>query len=151
MALIFCDASALVRRYDATEPGAAEVGELCRPSSGNILLLSRLSSVEVSSAFNRKMREGAITASQRDRFWRQFRAHARLQYRISIPDVETFRQAERLLFRRSLRTSDAVQLAAALQAERLLTTTATDFRFCTADQRLCAAAEAEGLTVRLIS
>jgi predicted nucleic acid-binding protein len=151
MALCFFDASALVRRYDPTEPGAATVRDMCRPASGNTLLLSRMTSAEVASALDWKVRERAITAAQRDRFWRQFRAHARLQYRVSTPDDETFRRAERLLFRHVLRTSDAIQLAAALQAERLLASVTDDFRFCTADERQRRAAEAERLTVEFIA
>jgi uncharacterized protein len=150
VALIFFDASALVRRYDNTEPGAASVRGICRPTAGNVVMLSRLTSPEVASAFNRKAREGSITASQRDRFWRQFRAHARLQYRVNLPDDETFRRAERLLFRHALRASDAVQLAAALRAQALLAAAGQEFRFCTADARQRQAAEAEGLTVQFI-
>jgi hypothetical protein len=58
--ILFADTSALVRRYDLTEPGSPRVVQLCRPSSGNDVRLLAITSVEVLSALRRKLREGRI-------------------------------------------------------------------------------------------
>lgn len=104
----------------------------------------------MASAFNRKVRERALSLNQRDRLWRQYRSHLRHQYRVNTPDEEVYRRAERLLFRHTLRASDAAQIAGALQAERLLVSVSSDFHFCTADRAQATAAEREGLEVLFI-
>ena len=151
MTTVFFDTSALVRRYDATEPGAATVRELCRRSSARTLLIVELTAIEVASALARKVREGVIGVDQMYRLWRQFRYHARYQYQVNQLDQDTFRRAARLVFRHQLRAADALQLAGAMQAQRALEASEPDFRFCTADQRQRHAAEAERLTVEFIS
>jgi hypothetical protein len=42
MAAIFLDTSALVRRYDRSEPGAGRVRAICAPAQGHTLLLARV-------------------------------------------------------------------------------------------------------------
>ena len=82
MAVIFLDTSALVRRYDRMEPGSSRVRAICAPAQENTLLLARIASVEVASAFARKVRDRTIRAADRTRLWRLFRAHWRDQYRV---------------------------------------------------------------------
>lgn len=151
MAAIFFDSSALVRRYDATEPGAHVVRSLCRRNPSQILVIARLTGPEIASAFGRKVREGSVTRDQQQRSWRQFRYHTRYQYRVTHPDEATYRHAEALLFRHHLRAADAVQIATALMTERVLAPVERDFRFCTADDRQRRAATAEGLAVEFIA
>lgn len=50
MTAIFLDASALVRRYDRSEPGAGPVRAACAPARQNDLLAARVVSGEVASA-----------------------------------------------------------------------------------------------------
>lgn len=149
--VVHFDSSALVRRYDATEPGAAAVRTLCRPRSNAVIVIVRLTGPEIASALSRKSREGAITEDQCRRLWRQFRFHARYQYRVNDLDEETYRRAEQLLLRHPLRAADAIQIAGAIGSMRLLDPLDLDFRFCTADARQRMAAEAEGLTVEFIA
>jgi predicted nucleic acid-binding protein len=150
LAVLFFDTSALVRRYDETEPGADRVEALCSAAAGNVLLISRITSVEVASAFNGKLRLGTIDAMHRDELWRVFRFHRRQQYRNVPLDRATLAYADRLTFCHPLRAYDAVHLASALLAASVMRETAGELRFCTADRRQAAAAEAEGLDVELI-
>lgn len=151
MAALFFDTSALVRRYDRVEPGVGRVRALCRRSAGHDVFLSRITSVEIASAFNRKVREGRFDGRRRNQLWLLFQSHVRQQYRIFVPDEPTFQRAEQLLFAYPLRAYDALQLAAALQVAAQVMTTMPDFRFCTADRVQAAAAQREGLTVELIA
>ena len=142
-AALFLDTSAVVRRYHRTEPGAARVRALCLPARGNRLILSRAAGVEVTSAFNRLLREGRIDRAYRDRNWRLFRRHLRHQYHVIALDERIYQRAEELLFVHPLRAYDALQLAAALIAARLIGNLAP-FRFCTADRAQGQAARGEG-------
>ena len=151
MAAIFLDTSAIVRRYDPTEPGAALVRALCSRAAGHTLWLASLTSVEVASALNRKVRDGSLSVYERNGKWRLFRFHWRHQYTIHDLDAGTYRSAERLLFQYPLRAFDAVHVAAALVVRRRFGSRAVDFCFCTADERQRRAAEAEGLTVEFIT
>jgi len=148
--ILFLDTSALVRRYDPSEPGATTVRRLCRPPSGNVLVLLPVTSVEVASALSRKRRTGLVDEAQRNRMWRAFVNHRRRQYHILTLDDRMYRLGERLIRRHPLRAYDAIQLAGALLARRSLSQTGEEFRFCTADRNQAAAARAEGLTVELI-
>ncbi len=151
MAVIFFDTSALVRRYDDREPGAARVQALCRLRSGHVPMISRVTSVEMASALNRKVRDRVFGAARRDRMWRLFRSHLRRQYRLGPLDEAVFEHAERLLFQHRLRGIDALQIASALATARLMENLVSDFRFCTADRAQAEAARREGLTVELIA
>ena len=151
MVAYFFDTSALVRRYDAAEPGSDRVRALCRRSSGHALLVSRIAVIEVAAALNRKLREGRFDVAQRDQRWRLFRRHLRHQYRVNALEAPTFEAAERLVFAHPMRAYDALQLASALHSARLLAGLVADFWFCTADRAQAGAATAEGLQVELIS
>lgn len=151
MAPLFLDTSALVRRYDATEPGAGRVRQLLDPSAGHVIIISRLTPLEVASALNRKLRERTIDEAARDRLWRLFRFHRRDQYRVIALDEESCLLAEQLLFQHRLRAYDALQIAAARRAASLLADIAPDFRFCTADRAQAEAARREAIETELIT
>jgi predicted nucleic acid-binding protein len=82
--------------------------------------------------------------------WRLFLIHRRQSYHTLALDNRVYGQAARLSFTHPLRGYDAVQLACTLHARRLLVAVTSDVRLCTADQRLAAAATAEGLKVEFI-
>ena len=149
MATVFLDTSALVRRYDRSEPGAARVRAICRPSSGHTLLLARLASVELASALGRKVRAGTLSVGEQGRLWRLFRTHWRDQYdSVGLSD-DVYAHAERLLFRHTLRALDAIHIGCALVVAAQLS--AITLQFWTADRQQGQAAGAEGLTVELVS
>jgi predicted nucleic acid-binding protein len=149
--VILCvDTSALVRRYDTTEPGADRVSTLLDTRSNNVIYIAELTPVEMASALNRKLREGRLNLSQRDRHWRGFRLHCREQYRVIALDPVIESLAEQLVFAHPLRAYDAIQLASALRARQSLPGGAPDFGFITGDRTQARAAAAEGLAVELI-
>jgi hypothetical protein len=114
-------------------------------------MVTRITPIEVASALNRKLREGALTQEAGDRLWRLFRIHRRDQYRVIAPDEPAYVLAEGLLFVHRLRAYDAVQLATALRVAKLLADAVKDYRFCTADQRQATAAAQEGLDVEFVA
>ncbi|MBI3973011.1 MAG: type II toxin-antitoxin system VapC family toxin [Chloroflexi bacterium] len=149
MAALFTDPSALVRRYDKSEPDAQRVRRACAPSSANLIFVARLASAEFASALARKVREGRLTVPQRDRHWRLFRGHWRAQYHVVGLSDQVFTLAEQLLFRHRLRAGDALHLAAALIVGRA--SPALSVQFWTADKQQAAAAQREGLLVTLLA
>jgi predicted nucleic acid-binding protein len=63
MAHYYADSSVLVRRH-AAEIGTAWVQALTDPVAGHSIMTSRISTIEVISAFQRKQREGGLTVAQ---------------------------------------------------------------------------------------
>ena len=59
----FLDTSALVKRY-IVETGTPWVQTITNPAAQNILLISRLTCVEISSAISRRKRESTLTPKQ---------------------------------------------------------------------------------------
>ena len=147
--IIFFDTSALVRRYHHIEPGAQAVRRLCLRANQNDLVILNITSIEVASAFNRALREGRIDIEHRDRLWRLFLAHRRVQYRVVQFDARIARRAQQLLFSHPIRAYDAVQIAGALQVVHTLAS-GVELRFCTADRAQARAAGAEGLSIEFI-
>jgi uncharacterized protein len=150
VAAIYFDTSALVRRYDRTEPGTDRMRHLCHRSNRHTLLICRLTPVEIASALNRKAREGRLGPPQVEQAWRLFRLHRRQQYQLLDLNEQTYVSAERLLFSHRLRSYDALQIACALRASTFVAGLTRDYRFCTADQAQAEAAGREGLAVELI-
>lgn len=148
MASIFLDASALVRRYDWAEAGSATVQAICAESSGYDLIVARLVTVEVASAFGRKRREGTYDARTVAGYWRVFQAHVRDQYRVIEASESVYDRAEHLVFTHALRAADAVHIASALETVDAVPESV--IQFWTADRRQADAATSEGLDVRLV-
>jgi predicted nucleic acid-binding protein len=99
VAVLFLDTSALVRRYDPAEPGAARVRTLLRRSSGHAPVIADITPIEIGSAFGRKHREGILAQDELRRLWRLFRAHWRTQYQVVALDEREHRREERLAAR----------------------------------------------------
>ena len=104
---------------------------------------ARLSAVEVASALARRCREGGFSDDERDRALAALEEDflALRVVELSLPVVV---EARALLVRHPLRAADAIQLASALLLRRELNEPVT---FAAYDDRLKAAAKAEGLTV----
>lgn len=148
MAAIFLDTSALVRRYDRSEPGSGSGRAVWAPARGHDVLVARFVSVEVASALGRKSRDGVLTAGAVARMWRTFVGHLRHQYQVVDSSNAIYARAEQLLFTHALRASDAVHIGSALIAAGTIPN--ADLRFWTADRRQAQVAAAEGLAVRLV-
>jgi hypothetical protein len=111
---------------------------------GGDVAVSRLSEVEVVSAFTRLAREGGLSISQRDRAMDAFLVDLGSWTIVEITASVTH-SASRLLLRHALRSADAIQLACALMLQE---SAAGLDAFVAHDDRLIEAARAEGLVVR---
>ena len=137
--LAYVDTSAYVKRF-AQEPGSRELG---RRTRGVRLVSSVLLWPESMSAIARKLRDGDLT----DRMASRLRSGIsedldRILLVRTGPGVLS--EAERLVFVRSLRASDAVHLGSAL---RVSSGRNGPLAFLTADHDLADAATQEGLAV----
>lgn len=147
MTTYYLDASALSKRY-VHEIGTAWVRALVAPAAGHTLLTARITMVEVYSALARRRREGAVPAADCLVAIQAFRAHSATEYEFVELDLNVVNLARDLLERHPLRAYDAVQLASALVADRVLVAAhLAELVFLSADDRLNAVATAEELAV----
>lgn len=143
----FLDTSALAKHYHQ-EVGSAEIDRLWN-DPGRVLFVSRLSALEIVSAFAGKVRAGVIALKEFDALRRRFAADLTRQKRPLGVRIRAahYHEAERLLRHygpaHRLRTLDALQLAVALDLQRKK---AID-RIVAADQDLLAVATLEGLGI----
>ncbi len=146
MAGLFFDSSALVKLYHP-EAGTPAVDQIV-DATDNLVLVSRLTLAELTSAFAIKVRTQSINREDAELFLRQFRgdvATGRLGV-FSIAESE-FAMAELLVeryaFESRLRALDALQLAVALELrnQKLVD------HFVAADAILCEVARLEGFSV----
>jgi len=142
------DSSAITKRY-SNELGSDWVRRQTHGRSGNSIIISSATRVELTSALSRKTREGHMRVADRDRALRAFASHCtRRRYRLVAVSDEVIRLAVRLLVRHPLRAYDALQLASALLVNRLLTSSgAPPLTFVCSDQKLLDIAKHEGLLV----
>ena len=81
MAEYFTDSSALVKRY-VSESGSAWVTALFDPSAGNEIFVAAIAGVEIVAAVARRVRGGAITASDATSIYNQLRLDWLSDYQI---------------------------------------------------------------------
>lgn len=134
----FFDASALVKRYVREADTVAVRRALIR---GHVAI-SRLSEVEVVSAFVRLAREGHIQAPRQDRAIAAF-LHDMTAWHVVELSPEVTGLARTLLARHTLRSGDAIQLASALRLQQMTLVPLSGF--VAYDARLVEAATKEGL------
>jgi uncharacterized protein len=145
VASYFLDTSALVKRY-IPEVGTPWIQSLTHQTSGNILIIARITVVEIMSAIARRQRESTLTPEQAHQLRTICQQHFLTQYQIVelTPNIATM--AGKLCNRQSLRAYDAVQLASAISilpiVQQMPNHTLT---FLTADDRLLKAAQTEHL------
>ena len=145
MSLYFLDSSALAKRY-VTETGSAWVRALTDSAARNPLIIARITWVEVCSALARRQREGSLTPGEVTQATQTFRYDIDMQYQVAELDRTLAEVAGELVARHPLRAYDAVQLASALQVQSdLVRAEAPTLIFLSADDRLLAIAQAEGL------
>jgi len=139
------DSSALAKRY-MPEVGSAWVASITKRSAKHKIFVAQITPVEIVSAAMRRMHSGGLDL-QTAKVIRLLVDRHYLRDYAEIRITNTLRErAEDLLENHQLRAADAIQLASALDAHyrlRLIGLPAPIF-VC-ADQRLLAAAIAEGL------
>jgi uncharacterized protein len=143
--IYYADSSSLVKRH------VAEIGSIWSkkefdPSSGNIVITSKISVVEVLSALNRRCRESALTIADYQDVTVEFLEAVEFEYQIvDLTDVVLL-ESKRLLETYPLRAGDAVQLASAVISQNILSAKSLSaLIFLASDVRLLNAANGEGL------
>jgi uncharacterized protein len=141
----FADASVLVKRH-IYEIGSYWFSNLADLTTGNTIILSRLSLTEVISAFNRRCRELSLSKTDYQNVSQDFESFCFGEYQIIEITQEVTEKAKELLEKYPLRTGDAIQLASALLTnENLKQKKFPELIFLASDQRLIDAANAENL------
>lgn len=150
-AAYFLDTSALLPRFMRRAPGYAWINQICAPEQGNVLGLAEITEAEITSALYQLTRGGVLKAKRRDTwldlFWDQMDDG---EYSIIPITSATIRSAADLCRRHPLKGYDAVQLACALAFfadMRTVKSAPATMMFLSEDQRLLAAASAEGFAV----
>jgi len=138
--IAYLDTSALVKLY-VKEPGSTAVRAACDRSEA--LATSRLSYVEAHTAAARRAREGDLSQKAKARFAENWERDWQNYAIVEVSEV-VCRLAVELAGRHPLRAADAVQLASALF---LRESARQSILFLCFDERLVAAAQAEGLAV----
>jgi uncharacterized protein len=144
---LFCDASAIVKRY-ASETGSVWVIQMTRPASGNTIYLARITRVEVVSAITRRTREGTLSAADGAAGIADLNDDFLRQYRVVETTAPLIDRAVSLVQSHGLRAYDAVQLAALLEInDDRVTLKVPSMILVSADRALNDAAIAEGIAV----
>ena len=147
MANYFLDTSALVKRH-VKEAGSVWVRTLTGAKAGHTLYIARITAVEVVSAVTRRQRGGDLSASQAGALLGHFRRHMAQRYNVLEMPPALLDQAMDLARRRGLKAYDAVQLAAAVEIDRLNREAGFGrVILVSADRELNKAAPLEGLIV----
>jgi predicted nucleic acid-binding protein len=143
----FFDSSAIVKRY-VNETGSNFVENLTNLKSGNLVLLARITQVEVASAFARRLKSGSLTQNETDDALKLFQHDLTNNYFVIEVTSNLLFEATRLAIKYALRGYDAVQLASAVEtnneriAQGLL-----PLILVSADTDLNDAAKLEGFTI----
>jgi len=147
MPAYFFDSSALVKRF-AQEKGRTFVLGLLRPSAKNRLYAARITEVEVCAALARRQKGRTISASQTSKGLRRLRQDFSRRFNQIAISENVVVQASRLAEIYTLRGYDAIQLASALEANKVrVLNQLTPLIVVSADIELNDAAKAEGLNV----
>jgi uncharacterized protein len=147
VAAFFCDSSAIAKRYVA-ETGSAYVDNLADVNNGNIILLARITWVEVAAAIARRLKGGSLNITDAQNALALFQHDLTNNYfTVEITSV-LLSEAMRLATKHALRGYDAVQLAAALAANNTRIANALPpLTLVSADRELNDSAQTEGLLV----
>jgi hypothetical protein len=141
----FLDSSALVKRY-VPETGSAWIQAIADAATGNLLIIARITWVEVLSALARRQRDGSLSAPDVDLIIQRFRFDLNNQYQVVELDRALAESAGQLVNQYPLRAYDAIQLASVLRIQpTFATATSTSLVFLTADDRLLTIAQTAGL------
>jgi predicted nucleic acid-binding protein len=138
--IIYLDTSALVKRYIQEKGSQAFNDQL---STMDILITSEITIVEIASALASSMRRKIIAEELERQLWAQFQKDWSGFVLIQFTEALLARAA-RLAREHSLRSYDAVHLAAALISQESLD---SEIMLATFDRQLWSAAENAGLKV----
>jgi hypothetical protein len=145
----YFDTSALVKRY-VPEVGSAWVAEIVGSGTPKQPLhnisIAKIGLVEVAAALSKRRRAGEISPEASRVLYARFLRDSAEHYRLIELTDELCHFAARLTQRTSVRSYDAVHLAAALALNKQLKLFhLPPMVFVSADRQLCQTAQAEGL------
>ena len=145
MAQYFLDTSALAKRY-LPETGSRWLRNVCATESVSV---SALTIVEISATLARRVREGTVTAQERDGILRRFRRHLKAFTVVEI-DLQVVNTAGTVVVMSPptipLRSLDAIHLVSAQSFSVMsISSGLGPLTFVSADTRLLAAAQWVGL------
>ena len=147
MSAFYLESSALVKRY-SSERGSKFIIKLMQPSVGSRLYSVKITEVEVCAALTRKRKGLTMTAVGATKSISRFRRNFAVRFVKSDISDSILNEAIRLTDLYTLRGYDAVQLAAALEANNeRVSRGLSPLVFVSADAELNIAAQAEALAV----
>jgi uncharacterized protein len=147
MSACFFDSSGLVKRY-IVETGSKWVIGLLKPSANNLIFVAPITGVEVVSAIVRRRKGLTITQTNAQKAIFRFQRDFRRRFVKNNLTPQIIEDAMQLAEKHELRGYDAVQLASAVEFNRLRRNNGlSPIIFISADNNLNSAAQAEGLTV----
>lgn len=147
MTTYYVDSSALIKRY-VDETGSDWLRATLGVQPSPAVIVVHLVTVEMTSAFTRRLREGVLTPEEYACVQDAVQADCLYEYEMVMAAGQVLDRASRLLEQHPLRAYDAVHLATAIITnQQLLTHEQPPLTFLCADDRLNRAAEAEWLAV----
>ncbi len=147
MSIAYFDTSALLKQY-VTERGSEWVKAYLAKLPVYGVFTSCLVTVEMTSAFARRLRENILTVDAFGTVEQAFDYDVKHRYSLLDVTPMILTEARHLTKRYPLRAYDAVHLATAwLANQKLIMARKSPLTFICADNRLVASAEAEGLLV----
>ena len=145
VSVAYFDTSALIKYY-VTESGSPWVRALLDGPAAPVMVTSRLTLIEMTCALARRLRDSTLLPDQHRRVTNLINHDVHSRYDVMDVTPTAIETAQQLANRRPLRAYDAVQLAAAWLTNReLLRVGRPALMFLSADDRLLAIAQAEGL------
>jgi uncharacterized protein len=147
VAAFFCDSSAIVKRY-VNETGSNFVEDLADVKNGNVILLARITQVEVAAAIARRLKGGSLNTTDAQNALAAFQHDLANNYFTVDISAALLSRAMTVATKHALRGYDAVQLAAALEAnDETIANGLPSLTLVSADDELNTVALAEGLKV----
>lgn len=146
MAILFLDASALVKRCVA-EAGSEWVTGLLAPGRGNTIHISVVSGAEVVAALVRRQRSGSLSPHETSLAIAEFTDDWAHLFDVVRADRELVAGAMGLAQRFGLRGYDAIQLASALEVRAFAQQSGLSCTLVSSDGELNVAAASDGLAV----
>ncbi len=143
----YLDTSTLVKRY-VDEAGSVWLRGLFELEPRPLFVTSHLMIAEMTSAFNRRVREGSLSSQDYARLKAIFHNDCLSDYQIISINQAVVDSACNLMERHPLRALDAIHLATGLSVHQLVSERdLAGLTLLSADDQMLAAAGAEGMSV----
>lgn len=147
MAAFFSDSNAIVKRY-VNETGSNVVENLADVKNGNVILLARITQVEIAASIARRLKGKSIATADAQKALAAFQHDLTNSYFTVEITLLLSSRAMTLATNHAMRGYDAVQLAAALEAnDERVANQLSPLTQVSADNELNLAARVEGLSI----